>query len=41
MILLLAHYVQIQFAVNVLLICIIYANKVTICVGIIADKVQK
>ena len=41
MILLLAHYVQIEFADNVLLICIICANKYTICAGIIADNVQK
>ena len=41
MIPLLAHYVQIEFADNVLLIFIICANKYTICAGIIADNVQK
>ena len=30
----LAHYVQIEFAINVLLIWIICANKYTICAGI-------
>ena len=39
MISLLAHYVQIEFADNVLIICIIYANKYTIYAGTIADNV--
>ena len=36
-----AHDVQIEFTDNVLLICIIFANKYTICGGIIEDNVRK
>ena len=38
MIPLLAHNVQIEFADNVQLICIICEHKYTICAGIIADN---
>ena len=38
---LLAHYMQIEYADNALLICIICANKYIICAGIIADNVRK
>ena len=41
MIPLLAHYVQIEFEANVLLIGIICANKYTVCAGIVADNVRK
>jgi len=33
--------VKIEFADKVILICIICANKYTICAGIIADNVRK
>ena len=36
-----SHYVQIEFKDNFLLICIICANKYTICAGITADNVRK